>query len=1444
MSSLVLIDITCVSYLESFVSCLLPGVDYVAFSAWEDCDDVKARIPNKQYDNVSVLQHNRNEPVYGIMVEPSTNISPLLSEVETHDPTLQTWAPVKSFMQWLHDTRGVKYFDLLACDIWADNNWKYVINKLNSEMDVKIRASLDATGLDSNYVLESDNVDTIGLYFTEDVKQYPQVFRASQSYMYSQSQNPLTFDASSNATLYISKYATLMTAQSAANGNYIAQPFDISNVKHIVFGGSNSSLTYDYAVLTNDGRVIRWGSKHSAMRYVSTTTDPELTNVKQIVSGTFSFAALKHDGTVVCWGMTGYGASLCDVATTEMFNVGFPVGLSNVKQLYAIGQAFWALKNDGTVVSWGGKSGMGGAGDTSLYSSLLVDVKKVCIFSSGGGGFCALRNDGCIVTGGNANPWIGAAYHSRYATTVGNATWSGKIVDIYDELNSTAVFNGVHGIYPIGWGPRYQPEGGFNTMPAHAPFAALPTGVTVVAQDMLGTTITGARFYLSNGQMVVVSSGVRTFDCGQFVAPDQAASTLYLNRNGGALTPIATTDARAGGNFRDTTWGLPVGADVSSNVVQLYSCQSGLAVRKGDGSFVTWGCGIVNTPLRVNTATLGVTDVIGVYEINQGYILKRSDNSLYSVTGGWGGYNIGPINVPNPADKTVWLIGLAAPGLVFNTIALELTPRETITPTTPILEYALTTITYYSNRWERMATVGIPYALYANGKMISSVFIPSENTMTYTFQNTRIPAGVTSVSIGVASTNVPNTVVTFNVNTIPNPYVSAPDAPTINTVSITSSTSASVAYELPSWDGGIPISAVKYSVDGGATFITASSMVSPIVLTNITQGAVDFQLVVTNPFGDSYSANYQIVMCDPPIAPVITSVSGGNRIITVNFTPSYTNPDSSTFDVSGMSSNTHTMSGNANALLNGQYVASASGTGNGGAWTLFDANNSTKFYSPQTYYNPTGIGAVCIYGGPVATRVETIGTISGEWLQIQFPNPIVFTGYTFTGHAHNYYPGTFWMLGSHDGSKWHPLNYQSGQWAGAGNVNTYTVNEALSAGAFKYFRMVVTAVNLGSEFILRRFAVIGYAALADSVVGYKYSLNGGAYVSKGPRISPLTITGLNNSASYTVTMKAINAAGDSVASNTSAAVALTAYAPEAPVLLSASAPVSGQITFTFQAPYNGGSAITGYEYRLNNTFVNIGTGSTTLTITGLTNGTNYSLSIKAINAVGMSAASNMIENLMPKDVPQSPISRNIYPRSGAVIVQFSARASNGAHVSNMLYSVDGGAYAPVFNWDNNLYVDITGLTNGTEYAVRFIAVNAIGQSLPSDPVYVTPCDVPSAPLITNVTAVDGTANVSFTQGSTNGAAVTQYEYMLNNPYPNEVQSMLFTGGRCIEVPANADLQLGTGDFTIEWYQSTPWAGRSQMHVFSFGSGYEAMPFCVRWWDAVCKICVNCVLYYF
>lgn len=181
--------------------------------------------------------------------------------------------------------------------------------------------------------------------------------------------------------------------------------------------------------------------------------------------------------------------------------------------------------------------------------------------------------------------------------------------------------------------------------------------------------------------------------------------------------------------------------------------------------------------------------------------------------------------------------------------------------------------------------------------------------------------------------------------------------------------------------------------------------------------------------------------------------------------------------------------------------------------------------------------------------------------------------------------------------------------------------------------------------------------------------------------------------------------------------------PSAPIITSIT-PGNQQLIVNFTAGATGGSPITNYEYSTNNgsSFTSAGTTSSPITILGLTNGTIYRVILRAVNIVGSSTNSNMI-SVSPAGAPEPPTALSAVGGDQAIYVLFTAGANNGNVITNYEYSVDGGItfveFSPAQTF-SPVEISNIDLINGTNYTVQLKAVNAVGSSIPSASVSVTP----------------------------------------------------------------------------------------------------------------------------
>jgi len=247
--------------------------------------------------------------------------------------------------------------------------------------------------------------------------------------------------------------------------------------------------------------------------------------------------------------------------------------------------------------------------------------------------------------------------------------------------------------------------------------------------------------------------------------------------------------------------------------------------------------------------------------------------------------------------------------------------------------------------------------------------------------------------------------------------------------------------------------------------------------------------------------------------------------------------------------------------------------------------------------------------------------------------------------------------------------------------------------------------------------------VGPAITNFQYSLNGGAYTALSPAnaVSPITIPGLTNGTAYSITLKAINSAGESSAA--SAPVVTTPVPPpDAPDAPTATAGNS-QASVTWTKPNNGGSTITSYTATSapeDKTCTTSGADSLTCDVTGLDNGTPYAFTVTATNASGTSGASAASNSVTPLGAPDAPTGLLQQGEADNVAtIAFTPGEDNGAAIINYAYSLDGGPYIALDPAQPNSPVTITGLTNGTTYSITLKAINSVGDSVASASVAVT-----------------------------------------------------------------------------------------------------------------------------
>ena len=250
-----------------------------------------------------------------------------------------------------------------------------------------------------------------------------------------------------------------------------------------------------------------------------------------------------------------------------------------------------------------------------------------------------------------------------------------------------------------------------------------------------------------------------------------------------------------------------------------------------------------------------------------------------------------------------------------------------------------------------------------------------------------------------------------------------------------------------------------------------------------------------------------------------------------------------------------------------------------------------------------------------------------------------------------------------------------------------------------------------------------------------------------------TIGGLANGTSYSFTVTARNAVGSGSASNSLSATPATV--PGSPTLTAAT-PGNGQVALAWTAPAStGGSPITGYVATASPGGSTCSATSAGCTVTALANGTAYSFTVVASNAVGPGSASNGLSAtpVAPASVPGAPTLNSATAGVASVALSWSAPASNGGStvIDYTATASPGGAICTTAG----LGCTVSGLSNGVSYSFTVTARNAIGSGGASNSLSATPTAAPTAPgapTLTAATRGNGQVALAWTAPSSNGGS--------------------------------------------------------------------------------------------
>lgn len=208
--------------------------------------------------------------------------------------------------------------------------------------------------------------------------------------------------------------------------------------------------------------------------------------------------------------------------------------------------------------------------------------------------------------------------------------------------------------------------------------------------------------------------------------------------------------------------------------------------------------------------------------------------------------------------------------------------------------------------------------------------------------------------------------------------------------------------------------------------------------------------------------------------------------------------------------------------------------------------------------------------------------------------------------------------------------------------------------------------------------------------------------------------------------------------------------PDAPANITA-APGDGRATVSWAPPADGGSPVTGYVVT---PFIgtapqpSMQVGNTTEALIGsLVNGTAYTFTVRAKNALGDGPASAPSSAVTPLGTPTAVMNLEASAGNARATIVWSAPSSDGGSpIIGYVVTPLGPSPRPAIQLGNITRTVVTGLGNGVRYRFRVAARNALGEGHAGVSNQVIP-RAPAAP------AVAGAAKVAPAKPKA-GAAVT------------------------------------------------------------------------------------------
>jgi len=330
------------------------NTQYIIINPYDNYDKLIGKINNKCQNNIIqnigfITLNDYTDNFYFCKFEKC-----ILNSCEDYDPRLITWNPVLSLLMYLKTQYNCLTFDMLTCNIYNNNNWSYIIQEIYNKTNVQIRSSTNITGINGDWILESHNINLIGLYFKDDIINYSYNLDSNYSLNFIASKNKIKVSGNDSNGLIGFQNNIFKTCDLS---NIIIKDFAMGQEYTVILSNNNKI----YGCGLNDVGQLgdgTWINKYSLVEIDNTTINNSVIN--KIYSSQFSTYILTEDNNIFACGANYngqlgidsiYHQNIFTLVDTSMLNgaaiiklstgVSFFTILTNNNKLYSCGDNFF-----------------------------------------------------------------------------------------------------------------------------------------------------------------------------------------------------------------------------------------------------------------------------------------------------------------------------------------------------------------------------------------------------------------------------------------------------------------------------------------------------------------------------------------------------------------------------------------------------------------------------------------------------------------------------------------------------------------------------------------------------------------------------------------------------------------------------------------------------------------------------------------------------------------------------------------------------------------------------------------------------------------------------------------------------------------------------------------------------------------------------------------------